>query len=456
MKDMFHGVNRRVLYTLLSASIILVGTVVAIRYAKGNFRVTRRGFMPQTGLLSATSNPQGAEVMINGRLVTATDDTIYLEPGEYEVEISKEGYSPWKKSLLVEKELVTATNAHLFRITPSLLPLTFSGVQVVSPSPDGQKILYYTASASAQTRNGLYVLEINSNPLALSRGPRQVAEDVPEYDLADAEIIWSPDSSQVLLTTRTKEVVLDVDRKSDLRNMADVSLQRKQILSGWEEEMYIRERQFLGKFPPEVIAIATQSAKNVYLSPDKKRLLYTATAVVTIPDSIVPPIPATNSQPETRILKPGSIYVYDREEDKNFFIGEESRYTVSASPSGLTAKLSLATDLDRSTPLQLESSPSAFTRLQASSSAQTASLFKTYHTPLYSNTLQWMPDSRHLLYSSANQVQVLEYDGNNDTTVYSGPFQPDFIYPWPDGSKVLVVTSFSTDSPANLYAIELK
>jgi hypothetical protein len=177
---------------------------------------------------------------------------------------------------------------------------------------------------------------------------------------------------------------------------------------------------------------------------------------VTIPDSIVPPIPATNSQPEVRTLKPGAIYVYDREEDKNFFIGDESRYTMTASTSGLTAKLSLATDLDRSTPLQLESSPSAFTRLQASSSAQTAALFKTYHTPLYSNTLQWMPDSRHLLYDSANQVQVLEYDGNNDTTVYSGPFQPDFIYPWPDGSKVLVVTSFSTDSPANLYAVELK
>lgn len=460
MKDMYFGVNRRVLYTFVSAAIILTGTLVAIRFARGNFRVTRQGFIPQTGLLSANSFPTGAEVKINGRLVTATDDTIYLAPGTYSVEITKDGYSPWQKELKVEEELVTTTNAQLFRITPSLSPLTFAGVSLVSPSPDGQKLLYYTASASAAAKNGLYLIELSTNPLSIARGPRQIAEDVPELDLGNSTYMWSPDSSQIMVVSKQKEVVIDVDKKSDLRTLPDISLQRKQLLSGWEEEMYLRERQFLSKFPPEVIAFATQSAKNAYLSPDKKRLLYTATAELTIPDSIVPPVPASNSHPQDRNIKPGNIYVYDREEDTNYLLGPESKYIAQGNGNTGTStvsKILLATDLDSSRAQSLSSSPSAFTRLQASTSAETTQRFNAYHTSLYTTTFQWMPDSRHLLYDgSAQRIQILEYDGSNDTTVYAGPFQNNFMYPWPDGSKVLIITSFSPDSPANLYAVELK
>ncbi len=49
----------------------------------------------------------------------------------------------------------------------------------------------------------------------------------------------------------------------------------------------------------------------------------------------------------------------------------------------------------------------------------------------------------------------MEYDGQNRTTLYSGPFVNRFLYPWPDGSRLLIQTSFSPETPANLYAIEL-
>jgi hypothetical protein len=447
---MWKRINIGLVYTTLSALFILMGTLLVIQYAKGNFRLTRQGdFVRQSGLLSANSFPPGAEVYIDGRLVTATDDTLYLEPGTYDVEIVKEGYWPWKKTIKLEEELVTQTNAQLFPSAPSLTPLTFSGVQHVAPSPDGQKILYYTNSASSPEKNGLYILELTNSFLSLQRGSRQISDNPTRFDLATANFIWSPDSSQVMLLTQEREILLDTDKKYSLDALPDIGYKRRQLLSSWEEEMYIRERQFLKEFPEEVIAIATISAKNVYISPDKKRMLYTASTSASLPLDLVPPVPAPNSQPEIRTLQPSGVYIYDREEDRNFQIGTELTLPE------LSKKL-LATDLYQRTALTLDASPSAFLSLQASSSAQTAANFNRYHTALYLNTFQWFPDSKHILYTKDNSIQVKGYDNTNDTTIYAGPYEKGFVYPWPDGSKVLFLASFNPDSPANLYAVDLK
>lgn len=446
---MLPKINHRVLYTLFSAGVIIIGALAAIQYAKGNFRVTKGGYIAESGLLSANSFPPGAELYVNDKLVSATDDTIYLEPGEYNVKIVKEGYSPWEKTLHVQPELVSQTNAVLFPRVPTLTPLTFTGVENISPSPDGQKILYHTASASAEPKNGLYILELTNNLLSIQKGSRQLTDKGENIDLSAASIIWSPDSSEFLLSGKNQEVLIEASNKVNLASLSDVTFQKKSILSKWQEEMYIRERQFLEKFPDEVIAIATQSAQNAYLSPDKERLFYTATQEVSIPSEIVPPVPATNDQPEERDLKPGNIYVYDRKEDKNFLIGKEE-------VASDAAKLLLATDLYNREPLTIESSPSAFQSLQASTSSQTAKNFGLYHTSLYANTFQWFPDSKHLIYTTTDTIHIMEYDGTNDTTVYSGPFANNFVYPWPDGSKLIILTSFSPNSPLNLYAIDLK
>ncbi|HEX7018235.1 MAG TPA: PEGA domain-containing protein [Patescibacteria group bacterium] len=442
-------INTRVFYTLISALVILGGAFLAIEFAKGNYRLTRNGYMAESGLLAANSFPTGAEIYVDGNLLSATDDTIYLKPGEYQVEIVKDGYWPWKKTLLIQKELVTQTNAQLFPIAPSLSPLSFAGVTNVTTSPDGQKLLYYVASASATTKNGLYVHELTDNFLSLQRGARQVTNDPTATDLSQAQFIWAPDSSQVMVLTPEKDFVLELNENQDITALPDISFERTQLLSEWQEEMYIRERQFMSKFPDEIIDMATTSAKNVYISPDKKRLLYTATQQLTLPDNLVPPVPSPNNQPQERALVPGGIYVYDREEDRNFRIGTEPL----TNPYN---KQLLATDLYQNRALELEASPSAFRTLQATTSAQTALNFSLYHTPLPLNTYQWFPDSKHVVYMTGNAVQIKGYDNTNDTTVYSGPFSNNFVYPWPDGSKLLILTSFNPETPANLYAIELK
>lgn len=465
----------RVIYTLFSIVIVTLGSYFAIQYARGSWRVTNKGVVANTGLLNVNSFPAGAQVFIDDKLITATDDTVYLEPETYQVKIVKEGYSPWTKSLKIQKELVTQTNAALFPIAPSISPLTFTGIENLNPSADGQKILFFTNQASSKLKNGFYVLDLTSNFLSLQSGPKQITDNLEDLNLAQAQIIWSPDSTEFMVLSDKKEFLISVDKKINLSEQKDISFQKKDILAQWEEDIYLRERQFLAKFPKEILELTKNAAKNVYISPDKKRLLYTATAAATLAENLIPPVPATNTQIESRVLEPGAIYVYDREEDKNFKVA-----TVSALPDLLsevatpstkaaeinkkeevsqtisTDKFVLADDLDQEVAKSLEASPTAFNRLQKGSNLLTALSFSNYYTAVRLNTIQWFPDSKHLLFVEDNKIKIMEYDGQNITTVYSGPFTDKFVYPWPDGSKLVIKTSFSPDSPDNLYIIDLK
>jgi len=441
-------INQRVLYTLFSAGIIILGSFAAIRFAQG-YRITSNGRLQNTGLLNANSFPSGAEVYIDNKLVSATDNTLNLDPKEYDVLIQKEGYGPWEKKLRVENGLVTQTNAQLFRLVPGLTPLTFTGATNISPSPDGQRLIFYTASASSKIRNGLYILDLSNSLLTTPKEAHQIAEESPGFDLNSASFTWSPDSTEVLMSTTGHDVLLDLTKQNVLSSLPDVGLQKKEMFSDWESQMYLRERQFFAKFPDEIIKIATQSAKNVYLSPDKKKILYTATASATIPGGLEPPLPASDNQPESRMIASGNTYVYDSEEDKNFLLSVTTQ-------TPLVSDTFLATDLYRNQPLTLDASPSAFLRLQASSSAQTALNFARFYSSLYTTGVQWFPDSKHVFFSDKDKIYIVEYDNTNKNAVYSGPFTDNFVYPWPDGSKLLILTSFSTNSPENLYAIELK
>jgi hypothetical protein len=472
----------RILWTLFAVVSITLGTVVAIALARGT-RFSSSQFVTERGLLVANSAPQGARVLVDGRFLTATDDTVSLDPGEYEVEIVKEGYSPWKKRLTLEKQLVTQANALLFPKAPTLSPLTFAGAEKLTPSPDGQRIVIHTASASSETNNGYFVLDLSDNPLAFQRGPRQILQDSPFFPAEDTDIVWSPDSSQVLFVSSRKSVLVDPSRSNDPTTMTDITFQLPTILSQWEEEMYRRDRQRLALFPTEIQTVATESAVNVYFSPDEEKLMYTATRVFTLADEILPAKNASSTQPQERTTEVGGIYVYDRDEDRQFRVGNDQMYLASlvpvATPSptprpraGVTApaaeatpsavvhppKFLLANDLATNRqPLTLAATPSAFRRLQDPESLETTMrTFRAYHSPLFSHGLQWFPNSQHLISPADGSIVIKEYDNTNQVSIYSGPFAQSFVYPWPNGSRLIILTNFQSEVPANLYTILLE
>ncbi len=438
-----------IVYTLFSGIIIIIGTYFAIRWAQGDFRFDQSADLlaKETGLLHATSFPQGAQVYIDGKLTSVTDNTIYLAPGEYEVVIQKDGYSPWKKNIRIEKALVSQTNATLFPYSPSLTSLTFTGVDNPLPSPDGSKILFFTSSASAKNKNGLYVLDLGNS----QKSPRQISDNDPDFSLENAKFVWSPDSNDILVVTKERTFLLNSNNFSNLQSSPDVTLQLKSILGSWEEDLALREKQFTEKIPPLALNVILENSKNIFLSPDNTKIFYTATGSAQIAENLIPALPAPNSQPEQRSLQPNHMYVYDSYEDKNYFLGnsplnnEYSKYLLTTPTviSGLTFATNQKQPILNS--LQVAGDLNA-----------TLDNFAQYYGNHLTRFWQWLPDSTHLVGVVDNQIVITNYDGNNPTAIYSGPFADNFVLPYPDNNKILISTKFNPDSPENIYAIELK
>lgn len=70
----------------------------------------------------------------------------------------------------------------------------------------------------------------------------------------------------------------------------------------------------------------------------------------------------------------------------------------------------------------------------------------------------WLPDSRHIIMVEENTISVADFDGSNKAVIYAGKFEDNFVFPWPDSSRLVIISSFPTPtaSEPNLYGINLR
>ena len=426
---------RNYLLTFGAALFIVSGTFFAISWAKGYRPDVKNGTLKPTGLLVANSFPTGAQVYINDKLTTATDDTLNLNPGTYRIKISKDGFIPWEKELKLEKELVAQTNALLFPLAPDLQALTFTGAIDPDPSPDGEKMAFRIASASARPKNGLYILRMSNNRMSFKAETQQLATNA-SFDFAKGNLLWSPDSGQILAyqTDEDDNIIQSVLLETGKLNpdpLASQNLNLSLILADWEEQVKIITSQELEKLPDEFLKILKTSAINPYWSPDKEKILYTATASAVIAENLIPALPASSSQPENRRLEPNKTYVYDLKEDRNFQVFENASIEIPEDEILQNSRLKRVIKL------------------------------RNQYSPIYTQKVQWFPNSKNLVISETNKIITKEYDNTNEVTIYARPMNNlingnAFVFPWPDASKLIIMTSLNKDLPANLYAIKLK
>ncbi len=407
-------------------TFIAVGVAGASYFIRGYRPDIKNHILTSTGLLVANSQPRGASVFVNDKLVTATDDTVDLAPDEYRVKIVKDGFLPWEKTIAIKKEIVKQTEAHLFKNAPDLKPITSVGAINPTTSPDGAKVVYAVASASAQTKNGVWVNDLSSQPLNIARNDNwQIARNGIQQNWEDAQYVWSPDSKQVLAYFIVNDAVqaaylLPADRLTDADQLRDVSFNLNSTIAQWEQEKQELLEAKIKGFPKELYEMATNSAKLITFSPNEEKFFYLTTEDITLPDNIFPHPPARSDQPEQRELKANSLYVYDLKEDTNFLLGDAE-------------KLNINLDM-------LKEGESIVDRLQ-----------RLNFQPVY-----WLATSRHVTFLNDNRIKVIEYDATNEQTLFAGPFINGFAYPWPDGNRLLILTSLYSDLPPNLYAVTIK
>ncbi len=448
---MWHPLFRRRRYpSPFPILFILVATFAVIMYGRGYRPDFQTNSIKPTGLLSATSDPIGAQVYIDGALKTATNNSVNIEPGNYTVRITKEGYSSWEKKFRIQGEIASRTDAFLFLTNPSLSPITNTGIVNPIMSPDSTRLAYtvpldYNNGANSTTKAGLWVHELTERPLGMNRDPRHLDVSTVAFDFSKAKIIWSPDSRELMVALGNRVRLYEISR---INEFEDVTFTYTTILSDWEKEKQELNRQKLASFKPAFSDVLLTSAKIISFSPDESKLLYEATAAATFPLVIDPPLIGSNPTEEKRTIDPGKLYVYDSREDKNYFLLDKNEIpTSSTSPQSSPSP----SPNDRKV---IKSSPSP--NLQPTTYLSAEALANVDNLQPYD--IYWFPTSRHFVLAFPGKIDIMEYDRTNWVTVYSGPFQDDFIAPWPNGSRILILTNLNPGlSPyPNLYTVNLR
>lgn len=416
------------------ALCIVFGTAATIiAYGRGyRFDFGNRA-LNATGLVVLQSEPSGAQILVDGEIKSATQATLTLSPGWYDITIVKEGFQPWKKHVNVQGEVVNKIEALLLPINPSLTALTVSGVVSPALSPDGSKLAYIVpdqpqatiSGALSPTRPGIWILDLTDKPLSLNRDAKQIAQS-NGIDFAGTRLAWSPDNKQLVAVTHLDNAyLLDTEKLNDPLNPTSVI----QIQAEWATIKEQRTREQFATIPLAFTNIASESAVILSLAPDETKILYEATAPATLPRVITPPLIGTNSTNESRTITPHHVYVYDIKEDRNYHVGETSQFHGMPIPTPPPARgIKLAQRDDQ------------------------------FLFPDASLSLQWLPSSRHLVFISKDKVQIMDYDGTNIRTAYAGPFWDSFAVPWASGGKLVILTNLNSTASAvnNLYLINLR
>lgn len=401
--------RKQILVSALIFLFLIVGTIIVVLLGKG-YSFNFNGSTPVlsgTGLLVATSSPDGAEVLINGHLTTATDNTINLAPGEYDIKIFKEGYFPWEKKITVKEEVVSKADALLLPTAPQLASITNIGISNPVFDPSETKIAYSVASQSA-VKNGIYVLDMTARPiLTLQNASTQIADDTVNI-FSNSTFTWSPDSTQILATipgvTPSTTYLLQTNGLNEAPQ--DVTETLASVYGSWDKLKADRNKAQMDSLPKNLRDMVTQNFNILEWSADETKILYEASQSATLPLIINPPLVGTDSTPQVREIKKGEIYVYDIKEDRNYLI--------------------------------LESLPQP----------------QSDNSPL---PIMFYPDSKHLVYVHDQKIDILEYDAGNQTTVYAGPFVDNYVFPWPDATKLVILTNLGNSNiTPNLYTITLR
>lgn len=416
---------------IFTVCLILGISAAVIAYGRGYRIDVRKNSLKPTGLISATSDPVGAQVLVDNQLKTATNNSFAIEPGWYTVRIIKESYIPWEKKIRVQGEVVTRADAFLFPTNPSLSPLTRTGMEQPVMSPDGSTIAYTIPLSVTQDGGivaaGLWYYELSEAPLGRSRSPQLLAASTASFNQSSTTLVWSPDSTQILSIVGNRGRLYTVGNKDTFEEISAY----QNLLNVWQNEHATLNLEKLAPFKQGFIDIATSSAKILAVSPDETKVLYEATAGATIPTIISPALIGTNPTEEVRSIEPNKLYVYDSREDKNYFL------------------------LDRS-----ELPPAKSREAGSGFAGQDPALRDKTILPSYAQTsaIGWFPTNKHLLLTLQGKIDVVEYDRTNWTTIYAGPFTPGFVAPWPNGSRLVIVTNLnpSAGSLPNLYTVNLR
>lgn len=405
--------SKQFLFTLFS--LVLIGLIAggAIYLAKGYRYQPDTGTFSGTGIISVSSLPDQASVYLDGHLTTATDDNITsLPPKTYKVRIVKEGYIPWEKDIDVKQGLVSEIKATLYRSIPTIYPITYSGVDYALLSPDNLKLMYIIPNGlegglAAERKSGIWVWVMSSQGgLGFTGGEvqRQIVQSAGE-DYSKAKFRWSPDSSQIFVDLPDRKLLLDINRLNDVPR--DITANYQATLKSWDATESQTRLTKLAQIENNDLRKTASDSALLKWSPDETKILYTD--------------------------KEGKFKLNDLSLDKQFDLPEASSYSFLPDSKHLVM-------IERDG-MEDGGTEGRETGGQGASPKPSPSGNLTIKEQF-----------------AQTRISIIEIDGTNKAEIYYGSVEPNVVVPWPDNSRLVVISSLPTQtaSQPNLYGINLK
>jgi hypothetical protein len=241
--------------------------------------------------------------------------------------------------------------------------------------------------------NGLWIMSVSSLPIGFPNEPKKITDGVLEGDTYK----FSPNNREIMLETKIGTYLLNTNEFTAKVDLVNIAAQKELTLRNWNLEKEKKETSELKLLPTEVATILDKNTSVFTFSPDETMVLYTASSEAKIKENLIEKLPGSSTQPEARDIKVGKTYIYDIKEDKNFLVNDNGR------------------------------------------------------------SLYWLPTSRHLILPDDGKIIVMDYDGTNRQTVFSGDYIAPHAYPFVNASKLLILTTLGSDSKLpNLYSLSIK
>jgi len=228
--------------------------------------------LKKTGMIAIKSQPDGANVYFNDKLIGASNTTISgIEPGKHKLKILKTGYITWEKEIEVFEELVTDITAVLISQTPRLEPLTNTGARKPTISYSLDKIAFFSKDPDSP---GVWVVNFRDQGLSLFRNSaKSVLKDNNFVKFSEGkDLIWSPNEDEILVETSDSKFYLLKIATTDVRPVSNPN----ELKDTWEKSVKNKRLDFISKIeiPEEKVKIA--SSDETIWSPDNKKFIYTS------------------------------------------------------------------------------------------------------------------------------------------------------------------------------------
>lgn len=273
--------QKSALIMMVVLTTIISSTFLISVFAQGYIPEYNNGLkIVATGILSITSTPKGASVIINEKLRTTTDGSLNLTPGDYQLKVIKEGYLPWNKKINIQKEEVSLADATLFKSNPVLIPITNYGVINPTTNSDLSKIVYAAPISSSSSKLGIYIIETNYLSIVLNKyQPRLLIQSPFNQNDKTISFTFSPNNKQLIIKSLLKrdEYIIDLN----------------------QTEPKLTSIQITPTVTPTIISVIATNPASVSYSYDETKFLY---------------------------LQNNQYCVHDIEKDVNYSLGNQSEF----------------------------------------------------------------------------------------------------------------------------------